>query len=778
MPQLESDAAYTQAFNREEIIFSMIDFFTMRLNKISLSNFLSYSKQETIVEFGPSTCVVGPNDSGKSNLIRAIEFVGNMLANRSSDVSAYYHNRDLSNPFNITVDVEFSEVEIDALTDACICSHAMDVLTANETGKPADSFNQPNQRFLKLQALEKFGMDFFRPLFSGGVSINVHGSDKMTIGPTITLISERSGRSLYIHLFGLISNYRTMTGSYTSISLIDHLRNEMALHPDTVKVDNTIPLVLNQPGYRLPSIFEAMRSGNDAAPVFGLNLLRHNPAYCDNSLIDFLPLKRLYSFLISRFGMLPPALLISPYDVLELIYRDSITILSQESFLPSWTLESFDQSFDQSVPSGYVISEAHLPALLFSLKNYGTQIHRRWFDETACLFKELSKMQAVDVFLRPATVNESEPTELTLLEEKGNQPQNPFDKDTVVAPLRLALKSSTKRLHELSVEIKKNEKWLPLSSCGQGIAQLLLISTAIAMSRDRILVMDEPAQNLHPSMQARIMKLIRKEDGRGMQSVIVTHSPYFVETDTLQGIIHVEMRDGDSVAQDLESLFHRDEFSCEKGRKAEEKVRFRLRNPEVRTLLFAKGIVIVEGPSDSVVVERVDRHFSLNGEGANLGELELPIIEAGGKNNIGILLLIARLLNLKRVVIVDRDALMAVENGDMCSLARSLDMAGELEEDERSKLAEMAKRAKIIPNNRGSEVRWYDDNDADWLGNFASKHGFFVFQKDLEGALQSPNTARDRKPLKALERVMAQIEDNELSSEFRCLVDFLRKSLI
>ncbi len=752
----------------------MIDFFTMRLRQIRLSNFLSYSKQETIIQFGPSTCVVGPNDSGKSNLIRAIEFVGNILADRSSDVSDYYHNLDLLNPFSLTIDVEFSEEEADALTDACICSHAMDVLTANETGKPADAFNLPNQRFLRLQALEKFGMDFFRPLFSGRFSINVHGSDKMTIGPTITLISEKSGRSLYIHLFGLISNYRTMTGSYTSISLIDHLRNEMALHPDTVKVDDTIPSVLNQPGYRLPSIFEAMRSGNDAAPVFGLNLLRHKPADCDNSLRDFLPLKRLYSFLISRFGILPPTLLISPYDVLELIYRDSITILAQASFLPAGTLESLDQS----VPSGYVISEANLPSLLFSLKNYGTQIHRRWFDDTACLFKELSKMQAVDVFLRPTTVNEGEPTELTLLEEKGNQPQNPLDKNTVVTPLRLALKSSTKRLHELSVEIKKNEKWLPLSSCGQGIAQLLLISTAIAMSRDRILLMDEPAQNLHPSMQTRILKLIREDNGRGMQSVIVTHSPYFVETDTLQGIIHVEMRNGDSVAQDLESLLHGDEFSGAKGSEAEEKVRFRLRNPEVRTLLFAKGIVIVEGPSDSVVVERVDRHFSLNGEGANLSELELPIIEAGGKNNIGILLLIARLLNLNRVVIVDRDALMAVENRDMCSLARSLEEARELEEDERIKLAEMAERAKIIPNNRGSEVRWYDDSDADWLGNFASKHGFFVFRKDLEGALQSPNTPRDRKPLKALESVMAQIEDNKLSSEFHCLIEFLRKRLI
>ena len=774
MPKLESDAAFTQAFNREEIIFSMIDFFTMRLKKISLSNFLSYSKQETIVEFGPSTCVVGPNDSGKSNLIRTIEFVGNMLANRSSDVSAYYHNRDLSNPFSITVDVEFSDREADALTDACICSHAMDVLTANETGKPADAFNLPNQRFLRLQALEKFGMDFFRPLFSGGVSINVHSSDKMTIGPTITLISERSGRSLYLHLFGLISNYRTMTGSYTSISLIDHLRNEMALHPDTVKVDDTIPSVLNQPGYQLPSIYEAMRSGNDTAPVLGINLLRHNPAHCDNSLIDFLPLKRLYSFLISRFGMLPPALLISPYDVLELIYRDSITILSQESFLPAWTLESLDQS----VPSGYVISEAHLPALLFSLKNYGTQIHRRWFDETACLFKELSKMQAVDVFLRPTTVNESEPTELTLLEEKGNQPQNPFDKNTVVTPLRLALKSSTKRLHELSVEIKKNEKWLPLSSCGQGIAQLLLISTAIAMSRDRILVMDEPAQNLHPSMQARIMKLIREDDGRGMQSVIVTHSPYFVETSTLQGIIHVEMHDGHSVARDLVNLLRQEEFSGENENKMGEKIRFCLRNPEVRALLFAKGIVLVEGPSDGIVVERVDRHFSLTGEGANLNEFELPIIEAGGKTNIGIFLLIARLLNLNHVAIVDRDALMAVENDNMCSLARSLDWARELGEDERIELAEMAKRAKKIRNSRGNEVRWYNEDDAEWLGNFASEHGFFVFQKDLEEALQSPNTPRDKKPLRAIGRVMAQIEDNKLSSEFYHLIDFLRKKLI
>jgi hypothetical protein len=77
----------------------------------------------------------------------------------------------------------------------------------------------------------------------------------------------------------------------------------------------------------------------------------------------------------------------------------------------------------------------------------------------------------------------------------------------------------------------------------------------------------------------------------------------------------------------------------------------------------------------------------------------------------------------------------------------------------------------------------FDKLDSDWYENvhlknlrtLALQQDIFVFSKDLEGILQSKKTKRTSKPIKVLESVLDRIEQDNISSEFYEMCEFLRK---
>jgi hypothetical protein len=73
------------------------------------------------------------------------------------------------------------------------------------------------------------------------------------------------------------------------------------------------------------------------------------------------------------------------------------------------------------------------------------------------------------------------------------------------------------------------------------------------------------------------------------------------------------------------------------------------------------------------------------------------------------------------------------------------------------------------------ESEWYENSHLENFRSLALKYGIFVFSTDLEGVMQSPKTDKKGKPLKALERILELINQDNIPSEFYEMCEFLRK---
>lgn len=78
-----------------------------------------------------------------------------------------------------------------------------------------------------------------------------------------------------------------------------------------------------------------------------------------------------------------------------------------------------------------------------------------------------------------------------------------------------------------------------------GILQKLFFNFVISYSDGGILFVEEPENNLHPSLQKHLFKIL---EGRPNQTIITTHSPEFISSTELSGVTKVKMKNKRGVA--------------------------------------------------------------------------------------------------------------------------------------------------------------------------------------------------------------------------------------
>jgi hypothetical protein len=129
----------------------------------------------------------------------------------------------------------------------------------------------------------------------------------------------------------------------------------------------------------------------------------------------------------------------------------------------------------------------------------------------------------------------------------------------------------------------------PVELSGAGIQEALVLSTLLESSPGRVTVLDEPAVNLEPTVQRRLTSQVR---GPG-QYLVITHNAALVpfdEQDDLHRIVRVAPgASGSDIRQpDYGDLRLRDQLR-----------QLQLLEPaEVRSLLFARAVILCEGQTE------------------------------------------------------------------------------------------------------------------------------------------------------------------------------------
>ena len=156
-----------------------------------------------------------------------------------------------------------------------------------------------------------------------------------------------------------------------------------------------------------------------------------------------------------------------------------------------------------------------------------------------------------------------------------------------------------------------------------------------------LILIDEPELHLHPSWQEKVRDILRYlADDTGNQIIAATHSPGFVSEDTITNVNRVYLRGQESSIQELNSV----ELP---GRSK----LFRMVNLQNNAkLFFAKNVLLVEGPSDELVVRRLMRQLAISPD-------ELEVVSVGGKSMFASYQSLLTALNVPHAIMADRDYL-------------------------------------------------------------------------------------------------------------------------
>lgn len=135
----------------------------------------------------------------------------------------------------------------------------------------------------------------------------------------------------------------------------------------------------------------------------------------------------------------------------------------------------------------------------------------------------------------------------------------------------------------------------PLEFSGAGVQEALVLSTLLLGDPGRVVVLDEPAVNLEPTMQRRLIGKLR---GPG-QYLVITHSADLVPVDSqadLGRIVRLSMgpRGSELRRADLDALTGKQSLGW-----------LRLLEPaQARALLFAAAVILCEGPTEIGALRR------------------------------------------------------------------------------------------------------------------------------------------------------------------------------
>ena len=144
---------------------------------------------------------------------------------------------------------------------------------------------------------------------------------------------------------------------------------------------------------------------------------------------------------------------------------------------------------------------------------------------------------------------------------------------------------------------------LPITAVGRGVGQALVLGTALGDAQGKATVLDEPATNLHPEWQRLVRDRLdqasavaAQEGADGAQFLVATHSPYIAAPSRTDGRhrafpVRLRLENGATVAVPAPD----DEVASTWPRSL-------AGSGEAWSLLFAAGVLLVEGSTETAAL--------------------------------------------------------------------------------------------------------------------------------------------------------------------------------
>lgn len=142
----------------------------------------------------------------------------------------------------------------------------------------------------------------------------------------------------------------------------------------------------------------------------------------------------------------------------------------------------------------------------------------------------------------------------------------------------------------LSIQISNEWGEIPLEFSGAGIAEALFLSALIASGDRQILLLDEPALTLHPTMQTTLLNQIRTYVKQN-QCIFVTHSPSLINPDVITNVSRFFIFKGSTQRAALNTK----DIDLQRLIRLKQELN---KSTNSRALLFSRGVILVEGDTE------------------------------------------------------------------------------------------------------------------------------------------------------------------------------------
>ncbi len=156
--------------------------------------------------------------------------------------------------------------------------------------------------------------------------------------------------------------------------------------------------------------------------------------------------------------------------------------------------------------------------------------------------------------------------------------------------LRVIPGTDTRRV-ELWVSDRDRE--VPIGLAGAGRWEAVGLSAAIVEAAGRIVVLDEPAANVDVTVQRKLLARMRQIDG---QVLLITHSPLLVPAQSpedLRRLTRFQLREGRTKLRRLPAT-----GVPERDQRRSRWLQILAGSADARAMVFAKGVVLVEGDTE------------------------------------------------------------------------------------------------------------------------------------------------------------------------------------
>ncbi len=580
-----------------------------------------YSFKDTCeIDLSEHVIVVGPNNSGKSNVLRILKVFVDAFADheRLSSSKIYLSER---NPF-LEISLQFSESETRNIVDF-FSFHPDNQNNASEfyEFKNYDLLlelfdtaiirlewrkaieGEPVEPYLKIK-FPKTGIKFFSYLFSDFCISNsfpeTHGEKKYNNGiffkDLLKKIKDKDSilstvNEFYSHDYNEIGSLRI------KINDLKKLTDKAQITLTNLFLFLGVPLI-EQRDIRFVQLLGTILQN-------GIKISSGSKGLTTKSILD-----------------MGQKLKTSHRELLTTIQGDEVsfnTVLERQIFEKlldfNWNLESDGNN---------------LVSFLFSLKNSSRQNDRTKFKNIQEEFVKLFESDKLSFDV--------------ILQYKLPERNRMLDVASDTVP----------KIPTIMIQDENLQMQFSTDQVGSGLLEIIYLLTLAHGLNDSVILLDESAVNLHPTLMKSIIKSLQNPDRRN-QFIIVTHSAELASYeifDTRASIVYIRKKNNQSIVKILE----------DKTKEWFTQDRHRLKHQIDSRIFFGKSVLLCEGDSDKNLLEGIANSLEYTNSKINIAQNDVIITHVGGKNNFKKYMDLMINFDIPYLVLGDSDARVLFKN--------------------------------------------------------------------------------------------------------------------